>query len=264
MRSEIASVPGHPGRANEDWAGTGPRTAVVLDGLTESAETGCLHGTPWYVEQLGTALLRLAADPAVALPEALSGAITHVAGLHGGQCDLGHPGTPASTVALLRTDGAGSADYLVLSDATVVLDLPGEVRAVSDPAVDDHFTAQQAGAATASGLSSLIQAQQQIRNQPGGYWVAQVDPAAAGHAHTGTVSGLRGAALLSDGVSLLVTGFGALEWHELLAVGYAQGPGELIARTRACEDADPERVALPRHKHHDDATAVICHLGGGY
>jgi hypothetical protein len=48
-------------KPNEDWAGTGADTMIVLDGVTvpEGIETGCVHGTPWYVATLGKVILRL-------------------------------------------------------------------------------------------------------------------------------------------------------------------------------------------------------------
>jgi hypothetical protein len=56
MRAALATQPGSPDAANEDWAGVlAPGLAVVLDGLSapDGTGTGCRHGTPWYVSQLG-------------------------------------------------------------------------------------------------------------------------------------------------------------------------------------------------------------------
>ena len=67
-------------------ASLAPGLAVVLDGLSapDGTGTGCRHGTPWYVSQLGPRLLTLAADPACSLVDALAEAIRQVAGLHPG------------------------------------------------------------------------------------------------------------------------------------------------------------------------------------
>jgi hypothetical protein len=90
--------------------------AVVLDRLSapDGTGTGCRHGTPWCVSQLGPRLLALAADPFRSLADALAEAIRQVAALHPG-CDLTHPGTPSATVVLLRAHEEG-ADYLALAD----------------------------------------------------------------------------------------------------------------------------------------------------
>ena len=54
-----------------------PGLAVVLDGLSapDGTGTGCRHGTPWYVRQLGPRLLTLASDPSNSLADALAEAI---------------------------------------------------------------------------------------------------------------------------------------------------------------------------------------------
>jgi len=104
MHAAIATQAGSPESANEDWAGVAaPGLAVVLDGLSapDGTGTGCRHGTPWFVSQLGPRLLTLAADPANSPADALAEAIRQVAGLHPG-CDLTHPGTPSATLVMLR------------------------------------------------------------------------------------------------------------------------------------------------------------------
>ncbi|MGY0236553.1 hypothetical protein [Longispora urticae] len=258
MRVSFASESGRLDGRNEDWAGATSRVAVVLDGLTEAAETGCVHGTPWFVAQLGWRLS--GAGESVPLDEVLRVAIRDVALLHRDTCELGHPGSPGCTVAMVRERG-DEVDYLVLSDATVVLDVGDEPLVVCDKSVENFFRDKAAVAGQARGgqpLYDLIQAQQKIRNQPGGYWIAQTDPSAASHARVGTVSGVRGALLMSDGAALLAAEFGVLTWAELVEVGYSQGPSALIALTREWEDRDPEGVRWPRYKRRDDATAVVC------
>jgi hypothetical protein len=104
MRAALATESGSPDAANEDWGGVlAPGLAIVLDGLSapDGTGTGCRHGTPWYVSQLGPRLLALASDPSRSLADALAEAIRQVASLHPG-CDLTHPGTPSATVVLLR------------------------------------------------------------------------------------------------------------------------------------------------------------------
>lgn len=264
MRVSIASESGRPDGRNEDWAGATAQLAVVLDGLSEAAETGCRHGTPWYVHQLGCLLLRLAGDPGRPLTESLAEAIDGVTALHRDSCDLDHPGSPCSTVAMVRR-GAESLDYLVLSDSVVVLDRIGsEPLVVQDRAVESFAPAQVRAALAAddrhdtAALFALIREQQRVRNRPEGYWVAQSAPEAAQHARCGTVDGARGAVLLSDGAARPVTDFDAMDWPALLALCYARGPEALIAVTRELEDHDPHGVVWPRYKHRDDATAVVC------
>jgi hypothetical protein len=262
MRIALASEAGRPGVRNDDWAGaTAAGVAVVLDGLTEDGPTGCVHGTGWFVHQLGSRLLTIAGDPARPLSDVLAAAIGDIARLHGDRCDLTHPGSPAATVAILRSTGTGGFEYLVLSDAVAVFDIGPEPLVVTDRRVLQHLPELSAPAVGGNpeALGRLIQAQQRIRNRPGGYGVAQHDPVAARHVVSGTVDGVTGAALLTDGAAVAVVEFAALTWRELLEVAYAAGPSDVIALTREVERRDADRVIWPRFKTHDDATVVVLH-----
>jgi hypothetical protein len=267
MRAAIATQAGSTDTANEDWAGAlVPGLALVLDGLSapDGTGTGCRHGTPWYVSQLGPRLLTLAANPAQSLADALAEAIRQVAGLHPG-CDLTHPGTPSATVVLLRALEE-RADYLALADATLLLDTAEGLKVVSDERVNqlagkERAAANQVPAGSALKLRRRVQltrALRRSRNRPGGYWVAAADPRAASQAVTGTLPGnsLQRAVLLSDGASRLVDLFELVTWEELLALLDENGPEELLRQVRAAEAVDPEGRQWPRTKRSDDATAV--------
>jgi hypothetical protein len=265
MHAAIATQAGSPDAANEDWAGVAaPGLAVVLDGLSApdgtGTGTGCRHGTPWYVSQLGPRLLALAADPA----RSLADAIRQVASLHPG-CDLTHPGTPSATVVLLRALEE-RADYLALADATLLLDTADGLKVISDERVNqlagkERAAANQVPVGSALKLRRRVQltrALRRARNQPGGYWVAAADPRAASQAVTGTLpaTSLRRAVLLSDGASRLVDLFELATWEELVALLDESGPDELLRQVRAAEAVDPEGRQWPRTKRSDDATAV--------
>jgi hypothetical protein len=268
MRAAVATQAGSHDSANEDWAGVlAPGLAVVLDGLSapDGTGTGCRHGTPWFVSQLGPRLLALAADPSRSLADALAEAIRQVAGLHPG-CDLTHPGTPSATVVLFRALEE-RADYLALADATLLLDTVDGLKVVSDARVNqlagkERDAANQVPAGSALKLRRRVQltrALRRARNRPGGYWV---DPQAASQAVTGTLpaTSLRRAVLLSDGASRLVDLFELATWEELLALLDENGPEELVRQVRAAEAVDPEGRQWPRTKRSDDATAVYLEL----
>ncbi|GIJ36742.1 hypothetical protein Vwe01_00670 [Micromonospora andamanensis] len=142
MRVRSASAP-PPGRtANEDLVFRFGSLVGVLDGATvpEGFDTGCVHGPQWYVQHLAARLgLAEAARPAATLVSNLAAAILAVRSDHGEQCDLDHPGTPSSTVCLLR-DGGDQVDYLVLCDSPLVLDTGGRV----DVVIDDRLAASAA------------------------------------------------------------------------------------------------------------------------
>ncbi|MGW0506364.1 hypothetical protein [Micromonospora sp. NPDC003241] len=270
MRVRSASAP-PPGRTvNEDLVFRFGPLVGVLDGATvpEGFDTGCVHGPQWYVRHLAARLgLAEATRPAATLVSNLAAAILAVRADHGGQCDLDHPGTPSSTVCLLR-DGGDQVDYLVLCDSPLVLDIGGRVGVVTDDRLATSVarlravaTALPDSADRATRFRHAVTAQREQMNRTHGYWVAAADPDAAYQAVVGTLplrgpEALRRAVLLSDGASAAVEEFGLFDWAGLLDVVSTGGPGGLVDLVRAAERDHPDR--LRRHKPADDASAVYC------
>ncbi|MQA98008.1 MAG: protein phosphatase 2C domain-containing protein [Streptosporangiales bacterium] len=249
MRVATASEPA-PGRANEDLVRTGRNWAAVFDGATRrlGEDGGCVHDVPWLVRTLGAALAELLDDPragsAVPLPDALAAAIEATMAAHSGTCDLDDPGSPSSTVAILR-ERDGLADHLVLCDSPIVLcHRDGHVEVVQDERLDRLPGGRPYSA-------ELVRA---LRNTDGGFWVASTRPEAAYRAVTGTapVASLRGAALLTDGVSRLVEAYGT-GWPALADRLARYGPQALIRQVRETERRLGPRGAV---KPHDDATVA--------
>lgn len=223
-----ATEPGSDLAPNEDFLVTAPGLAIVLDGVTRrpGQQTGCVHGTLWFVRQLGAEVLRRLVDgPTAPLDVTAAGAIGGVAARHEDTCDLAHPATPSTTLAILRAR-EDFVDYLVMADSVIVIDEAGGVRVVTDP---ENVA------------------------------VAARNPKATSEAVVGTVPwpGLRRAAVLTDGASRLVDDFGLADWSGLLDILEFEGPSRLIRRVRETERADPEGAWWPRAKAHDDATAVF-------
>ena len=189
---------------------------------------------PGSARQLGTQLLApLTTQPDHSPADNLAQASTDVAALHADTCDLGHPGSPSATVALLR-EPPEAVDYLVLGDPTILLEEPTGLRVVTDDRLE-HVAAVQHGAMHRHATGSADHArsfakQRRHRNHPDGCWVASTDPDAAQHALTDTVphAGLRRAAVLSDGATRLVDRFGLLDWPGFLDVLGEQGPDAII------------------------------------
>lgn len=221
MRTQMATEAGRSTAPSEDRALVGPNLLAVLDGVTAKPETGCGHGVGWFADQLAAELLRSAhLGPAPALAEA----IRQTRELHSGSCDLDHPDSPSATVGLVQISG-DVLRYLVLGDATVVVDTKQQLHVVSDTQ-----TNRTAGA----------------------------NPADAEHALTGEIplQDVKRVAILSDGAARAVDLFNLFDWRQALELMAANGPDDLIRKMRAVEKEDAKAVDWPREKVSDDATVV--------
>ncbi|KJY37584.1 protein phosphatase 2C domain-containing protein [Streptomyces sp. NRRL S-495] len=268
MRVSIATAPGGP-NPNEDWVGATSLLAIVLDGLsTVGLDTGCRHGVPWYVSQLGGHLIAALADPGRPLADGLAQALEQVAALHPG-CDLANPGTPSATVSILRA-GAEQFDYLVLADSPIVFERDGEYLVKTDlrvEAVVPELRAETERFPTGTSehtesVRRMVAAQRLTRNVPGGYWVASSGGEAADHALTGAVpvAEVQAVAVMSDGAARLVTDYQAATWAEGFGVLRAGGADGLISAVRKVEATDPHGLRWPRFKVGDDAAVAFCEL----
>ncbi|GCD97127.1 protein phosphatase 2C domain-containing protein [Embleya hyalina] len=239
-----------PGGINDDYIVASERFVIVLDGATANGlDTGCIHDVPWVVSRLAAQLsARLITDDGAPLSEILADGIAAVCDLHAGTCDLTNPNSPSTTVALLRNQG-GLVEYLVLCDSPIVIETTsGDIQLINDDA-------------TAHLPGYTREVLQEVRNQPGGFWVASTKPEAAKHAVIGSIpaSDVRRAAVMTDGVSRL---FERYDWElsRLLDSLVSTGPAALVEAVR-----DAERQTPPgkfRGKAHDDATVALCaHFG---
>jgi hypothetical protein len=249
MRITAAAEPGRPQAENEDWLGVGSRSVVVLDGVTVPGgmASGCGHGTPWYVRQLGARLLARSETGADPLAVVLGEAIAAVAAVHP-ECDLESLGAPSAAVAVLRVGGT-SAEYLALADVTIALESDAGLQVVTD----DRVSASVAGLDwLAPDAAARIAARRAAhRNRPGGYWVAAADPAAAAQAVTGSVTGLVRAAVMTDGAARAADMIG-MAWARVISMDAAG----IIAAVRAAEARDEAGQRWPRFKVSDDAAVV--------
>jgi hypothetical protein len=272
MQVTLASRRSPDATSNEDFIAATPGVVVVIDGASVPAGlgTGCRHGTAWYARRLGTQLLALLTTQADrSSADSLAGAISDVAALHADTCDLGHPGSPSATVAILR-EQPDAVDCLVLGDTTVLLEEPTGIRILTDDRLEqvaavEHGAMHQHATGSADhdrSFAELVTEQRRHRNHPDGFWVASTDPTAAQHALTDTArrDGLHRAAVLSDGATRLVDRFCLLDWPRFLDILAEQGPDAIIAQVRAAERSDPDGQRWPRGKRHDDASAAFCHL----
>lgn len=263
--------PGDVHRPNEDWVGATSTLAVVLDGLSAPEGVGgCVHGTPWYVHELGQRLLTHASNSTTSLRDALQISIQQTANQHVGTCDLTHGGTPSSTVAVVRL-GEKTLEALVLADSPVVVETRTGVAVLTDHRVDELFQEERENVLSAppgpekvTRLAELVQAQRQVRNTPEGYWIAGSNPDAAAHAlsQSWPLEETRRFAAMSDGVSCLVETYEQTSWSGLLDLA-DQGVDSVLDRVRQVEASDPEGIRWPRYKPGDDAALAYSRLVQG-
>ncbi|MBB4924297.1 protein phosphatase 2C domain-containing protein [Kitasatospora kifunensis] len=273
MQVQLAGEPEQPGQVNEDFAATTPEALVLLDGSSSPAgmESGCRHGTAWYVRRLGVHLLaRLTDRPDRSIAECLADAIVETAALHGARCDLAHPGTPAATVVAARLHGA-SLEYLVLGDSLLVLEpRDGPVRVIGD---NQHFAtgqelrralhAAELGSAERAALRlRYALAVRAVRNTGRGPWIAAASPKAAAQAETGFVKldALRALAAVTGGAARYAEPFALGDWPAALHLLAEAGPAALIARVREVEALDPRCERWPRDPAREDATALYARI----
>ena len=273
MQVQLAGEAQHPGRESEDFAAASPEALVLLDGSSspDGMESGCRHGTAWYVRRLGVHLLARMTDRTDrSIAECLADAIAETASLHGGRCDLGHHNTPAAMVVAARRHG-GALEYLVLGDSLLVLQPhAGPPRVVGGnqgfPAGEELrrriWTTVPGSAERAELHLQYALAVRAARNTGNGPWIAAASPKAAAHAETGfaALSGLYAVAALSDGASRYTERFGLGSWSDALRLLAESGPAELIAQVRAVERADSRCERWPRGKAHDDASALYARI----
>ncbi|MFI1382899.1 protein phosphatase 2C domain-containing protein [Embleya sp. NPDC020886] len=235
-----------PGGINDDYVVASERFVIVLDGATANGlDTGCIHDVPWVVSRLAAQLsARLITDDGAPLSEILVDGIAAVCELHAGTCDLTNPNSPSTTVALLRNRG-GLVEYLVLCDSPIVIETTfGDIQLINDDAT-----------AHLPGYTREIL--QEVRNQPGGFWVASTKPEAAKHAVIGSIptAHVNRVAVMTDGMSRLVERY-EWRWGRVLDELESTGPAALVAAVREAERRTP--AGKFRGKPHDDATIAYC------
>lgn len=248
-------------RPSEDRIVVLDNAVILLDGATALEERE--HTASWYVDHLAAELAaRLRANPEADLPDTLAEAIAALA-LTPGE-------SPSSTVAITRWTSA-TIDALVLADSPIaaftdqgpdlllddrIATLPQRQRgyrtrlsngAGFDP---DHVAALRAAGARTG----------RLRNVPGGFWVAEADPAAAYQARTKRWprSNVHTILMATDGVSCAIDDYQTLTWQRTLELATAHGPQFVLDQVRKAENTDPAGQRWPRAKKHDDqALAMI-------
>jgi hypothetical protein len=192
-----------------DRIGVAGNAVAVLDGAT-AFEPGAVPAGQ-YAGQLSEAIIgRLGDDMSAPLPRILEDAISVTSAAMSMTGEIG----PSSTAVIVRA-GPAAIDLLVLGDSFIFY---GTDTACTGMLTDDRIAGlgfpqraqYRARLAAGSGydqvhrrlLQDLQREQRQRRNRPGGYWIAQADPAAARHARVLTVpaGGVTWIVAATDGI----------------------------------------------------------------
>jgi len=266
----LASSRSPDAATSDDFVAATANVVIVLAGASvpPGLETGCVHGTSWFVRRLATALVgTFETDKKRTAKDNLAQAIANVNALHMTTCRLMHPRNPSSSVAILQ-EREQTIDFLLLGNTTILFDGPTDLRVVSGDRVKEAapvpaaMAPQEIDRPSDSSQGPVIIDQGPHRRHSQSSRSVSTDPNAADHAVTGAIQrrDLRRAAVLSDGITRLVDWFGHMDWPGLLDLLDRNGPEKLIERLRDVERSDPDRQRWPRDKTHENATAVVCHF----
>jgi serine/threonine protein phosphatase PrpC len=243
------------------------QAAILLDGA--SSDEPQERDGEWYAENLGQRLVDLlTADPARELRAILASAIEAMASEHG----LVSGESPSSTVTIARWT-ADDLEVLALGDSpAVVFYTDGTVDVLCDDRqsrIARHRRSAYIERLTsghgfdqrhAELLQALRATEQEYRNQPQGYWIAEADPKAAFHAlsRTWPAGEVTTVLLSSDGVSRGVDKYHRpATWHDARRIVEQDGPDALLALVHGTEECDPNGQQWPRSKCHDDKAVVL-------
>jgi hypothetical protein len=280
FETETVVDPG--GGVCEDLVGVVEGAAWALDGTSGSGDRSFTDGESdgrWYVEALDEALRRRVGDgPPAAVVEGAIGDVTErladavpADATESPETAVRREELPACTVAMATWDEETLRQYVLCDAALVRRDAVGVERVSSPGALDEldaaTLRARQSyladnpgdheGAVAAS--ADRVRAGRRHANAPGGYWVAQTNPAAArfGATRATPVDAVEDVLLHTDGFDPLVESYGAFtDWDAALDEVRESGLAAVVERLREVERSDPDLTEHPRLKVHDDAGVV--------
>jgi hypothetical protein len=250
-------------RPTEDRVVRLANAIILADGVAALHEGERSGG--WYAGQLCAAL----ADGLTATPDAdlrllLATAISTVVVRH----SLTPGSAPCSSVAVLRWS-ADLVDGLVLAGSPVVVftdrgaHLLADDRPAGNSGPGDYRRRLRAGGGFGPEHQAALRQSDSInrrkRNTDGGFWIAEADPAAAGHARIASWprAHVTEALLVSDGVSCGVDDYHIFDWQGVLDHALRTGTPAVLTMVRVAEVADPHGLQWPRPQRHDDKTLVL-------
>ncbi|HEX2761249.1 MAG TPA: hypothetical protein VHM27_12075 [Rhizomicrobium sp.] len=273
---ESLSLPGDPGKPNEDSFAHGDHAALVMDGATPLGEP-LMPGASdaaWIAQFAARRLMAHLKDgdaPRDAIAHALADAEKSFSALRRRPIREKWE-IPCASMILAAQSEAG-LECLWFGDCTALL-LQGEACLV----IGDAFEKRGEEAESASRiareknlkaaphlnrpeiLSHLRAARGRVNS--GANWLFSPNPKAAAHAAHKSVKPKPGDLLLlaSDGFLALATDYGAYDAKGLVMAARDKGLAVLGNELRAIEDGDALGEKFARFKKSDDATALLLEL----
>lgn len=263
---DVEGVQWPPRTSSQDRVFLTASAAIVLDGASAFAPVDVSVET--YVDNLGELITEaLRRDPFADLVEVLATAIDGTAQT----LDLKVGTSPSSTVAIVRV-GTANLDVLVLGDTAVHFGVGDTAHQLVDLRQDglanDQRQRYQAHLAAGHGYDDALTAllvelqleQRRHRNRPGGYWIAEANPDAAGHAltHREPLRDGLWAVVATDGAYGVLEHRGEDDWPAIASASAADILERLHAGADWEQTTDPCGLAFPRAKMSDDkAVATV-------
>ncbi len=269
------SLPGNPGKPNEDAFAYAGHMAVVFDGATGLGDN-LMPGESDAAWLARFGARRLAAhasedaDPRVWIEHAAADAAKSFAALRR-RAPKERWEIPVASlmVAALVHDGI---EALWFGDCSLIVRHgDAEPRLLGDAFLHKSLERDRAAAlaraqnlkpaapvARAEFLPELRKKRNLVNTAKGG-WLFAPDPRCARHAKSARVPLAPGGVLLlaSDGFLALVSDYGRYDAGSLLEAGLTRGLAALGGELRRIEAEDAEGVRYPRFKRSDDATALL-------
>jgi hypothetical protein len=269
---ESLSLPGTPGKPNEDAFGGSEHAAVVLDGATMLGD-GLMPGpsdAAWIAQFGARRLIAHLKDeePKKALKLALGDTEKSFHALRRSEPEERWQ-VPCASMMLVAEHEKG-LEFLYLGDCGAVVEQGDGVKVIGetlDKRAEESARAALLGKekklAPASALArpEFTSHLRQRRNRVGSgdYWLFAPDRRAAAHAARRIVTVAQGAHLLlaSDGLLALASDYGAYDAAGLLKAAKEKGLAALGEELRAIENEDADGNKFARFKKSDDATALL-------
>jgi len=271
------SLPGDPGKPNEDFLAQAEQAALVMDGATplgDSLMPG-LSDAAW-IAQFGARRLMAHLGQGDGARKALRRALTDAQKSF--EALRRHPPeemwqTPCASM-MLAVQGHGILEFLWYGDCAALVRQGDAAATVVGETFDKRAAeamraravAKENGLSPASGFNrpEFIGNLRAVRNHinSGNYWLFSPDARAAPHVSRRIVKAAPGTVLLlaTDGFLALVSDYGVYSVDGLMDAARSKGLAALGEELRAIEADDTGGDKFPRFKKSDDATALLLQL----